>query len=379
MKPLGAGFASPRGGVGQHARHGAPTRTAIHRMPTRRMRQTYPRAELRATPFGNRAPNSGCTARWLLVDWNGATVTGRDTMTGRTEFTIPPPLTPGSHIRVVAPSGPFDRTLVLRAIGFLSERYRVEFDWSLFDREGMFAGSDERRLDELSSALTSPKVAAIVMARGGYGLARILPRVDIAQLRESPRWFVGFSDATALHVEAARLRVASLHADNLTGLGRGNGPARSQWIAALEQPMARRTFTHLETWSRGQAVGPLVGGNLTLLFTCAAARRLVLPRGSILVVEDVTESSYRIDRMLTALLTSGALEPVAGVVVGELTDCPPGRFGVSAQEVMRERLAVLGVPVVAEFPCGHGLQNVPVPFGCNAAVDANRGTLVFNP
>ena len=186
-------------------------------------------------------------------------------------FIVPPALHAGSRVRVIAPSGPFDRTLVLRGIGFLAERYRVEFDWSLFDRQGMFAGTDQRRLDELNAALVDPGIAGVVAARGGYGLTRILPRANLALLRKRPRWLVGFSDATALHVEATRLGIVSLHAHNVTGLGRGDAVAREEWVAALEQPTARRTYPNLETWTSGEAQGPLVGGNLTLLFTCAAA------------------------------------------------------------------------------------------------------------
>jgi muramoyltetrapeptide carboxypeptidase len=116
-----------------------------------------------------------------------------------------------------------------------------------------------------------------------------------------------------------------------------------------------------------------------MLFTCAAAGRLKLPDGAVLVIEDVTELSYRIDRMLTAILTSGALNRVAAVIVGEFTDCPPGPSGVGALDVVRERLSPMQVPLIAGFPCGHGLRNVPVPLGCPALVDADRGVVVFNP
>jgi muramoyltetrapeptide carboxypeptidase len=285
-------------------------------------------------------------------------------------------LRPGDRVRVIAPSSPFDRTLVLRGMGWLGQRYRVEFEPGLFNAMGFLAGSDERRLSELDAALRSD-AAAIVAARGGYGLTRIASRADWAALAARPKWMVGFSDATVLHVEAARVGLASLHASMLAGLGRGDAHARQRWLEALERPTCRRVFRGLEMLAPGQASGPLAGGNLTLLFVCSAARRLMLPAGCILVLEETGESSYRIDRMLTALTEAGELDRVAGVAVGELTDCSRGRYGVAPLQVMTERLAALGVPVAAGLPIGHGSQNYPIPLGIPATLDTTEGILSF--
>jgi muramoyltetrapeptide carboxypeptidase len=133
----------------------------------------------------------------------------------------------------------------------------------------------------------------------------------------------------------------------------------------------------LAAWHGGSATGPLIGGNLTVLFACAAAGRLSVPSGAILLIEDIGEAPYRIDRMLSALLSGGALDRVAAVVVGDFVDCVPGRYGVPAESVLRERLAELRVPVVAGAPIGHGRRNDPVVLGANARVDAGAGTVVF--
>ncbi len=290
---------------------------------------------------------------------------------------VPEPLRPGDRVRVVAPSGPFDRTLLLLGAGWLRHRYRVELDWGMFERSGYLAGSDERRLAELTRALSQPGIRAVVAARGGYGLSRIAHRVDWAALRRSPRWLVGFSDVTVMHVEAARVGVASLHAHNMAALGYGDAHVRARWLEALEAPGARRRFENLEAWSSGRARGPLAGGNLAMLFTCAAAGRLYVPEGAVLAIEDVTESSYRLDRMLTALKVGGAFDCVAAVVVGGLTDCPAGPWRVDARDAVRSCLAELGVPVVAGLPFGHCRWNEPLPFGLSAEVDADAGTLVI--
>ncbi len=295
-------------------------------------------------------------------------------MAGNEPPIVPPPLSPGARVAVIAPSSPFDRTLVLRGMGWLSERYRLSFDRDLFAKKGYLAGSDERRLAELDARLRDPTLGAILVARGGYGLGRIAHQADWAALRAHPKWLVGFSDATVLHVEALAAGVASLHAHNTAGLGRGNERLRERLLDALEHPERARTVRGLETWAPGSAEGPLVGGNLTVLFSCLASGRLHFPPGALLVIEDVTEQAYRIDRMLTAFHVSGVLDRVAGVIVGDFTDCPPSH-GVTVREVLEERLRRLGVPVAARLPFGHELANEPFVLGVRARLDASQGTL----
>jgi muramoyltetrapeptide carboxypeptidase len=292
---------------------------------------------------------------------------------------IPAPLQRGSRVRVIAPSSPFDRTLVLRGMGWLGERYRVEFDWSMFDRSGFLAGSDRRRLDELDRALSDPTLGAIVAARGGYGLTRIAHLADYSALLRHPKWIVGFSDITALHVEALSVGIASLHGPNAAGLGRSDAWTRAGFVSALEEPTAPRVFDGLCPLFPGTASGVLAGGNLSLLFACQATGRLHLPAGSILVLEDVTEASYRVDRMLSALLASGALDRVAGVVVGDFTDCPEGPHRVPLLTVLTERFGQLGVPVVKGLRFGHERWNDFVPLGVHAELDANAGRLLVAP
>jgi muramoyltetrapeptide carboxypeptidase len=290
---------------------------------------------------------------------------------------VPPALKPGDRIQVVAPSSPFDHTLAWRGLGWLAERYRVKFDPDLFRRGGMFAGTDERRLAELNAALCATDVAAVLAARGGHGLLRLVADLDLTGLRDSPKWVIGFSDVTFLHNELARRGVASLHAPNLTGLGRACSRTRERLVQVLEAPLRQRVYRGLETWVTGRAEGPLAGGNLTVLMTCAAAGRLYLPSGCVLILEDVTELSYRLDRMLTSLLLGGGLQNAAAVVVGDLIDCSPGAGGVSAEAVLRERLSRLGVPVARGLPFGHGRCNEPLPLGAPAILDATAGTLVI--
>ena len=277
---------------------------------------------------------------------------------------------------MIAPAGPCDRTLVFRGLGWLSERYRVEFDAGIFAREGYLAGSDERRLSELDRRLSDPGLAAILVARGGYGLTRIVERANFAALRRAPKWLVGFSDATALHVEALRAGVASLHAANVGGLGQGDAHARERFRLALEEPTTPRHFAGLTCVASGRARGPLVGGNLSLLVACATAGRLRWPPGAIVALEDVTEKAYRVDRLVTSLIAMGAFDGVGGIVLGDFTDCPPSG-GIAAFDVLGERLCTLRVPVASGLGFGHGERNAPLALGLPATLDASAGTLIL--
>jgi muramoyltetrapeptide carboxypeptidase len=297
---------------------------------------------------------------------------------------FPPPLRPGDTVAVIAPSSPFEHVLAWVGLGWLAQRYRVIFDGhpggaagsacsgdqGLFARSGFLAGSDERRMDELVRALGHPDVRAIFAARGGYGASRFVHRVDWSVLARQPRWIVGFSDITALHVEAARAGVASLHGAHVTALGRADDRTRAALIRALETPAGERRFDALVSLRPGLAEGPLFGGNLAMLHACAAAGRLQVPDGCVLLLEDVSERPYRIDRLLSTLKVGGHLAPVAAVLLGDFEQCAPGPDGVTAEEVLRDGLLPLGVPVVAGLPIGHGRRNEPAILGGRACVDA---------
>jgi len=278
---------------------------------------------------------------------------------------------PGDRVAVVAPSGPFDRAAALAGIAWLEKRYRVVYRPSLFARQGYLAGSDQRRLTELQSALDAD-VRAVIAARGGYGLSRIVHRIDWTSALAKPRWIVGFSDITVLHAEAWRRRLASLHGAMVCSLGSADTRSRNQWIATLEEPRSQRTLPNLVSWRRGSAAGILVGGNLAMLHACAAAGRLRIPKGAVVLLEDVGERPYRVDRMLTNLITGGHLLKASAVLVGDFTDCAPGSDETTVEHVLRERLLALDVPVLAGAAVGHGRRNDPLVLGQRAEVTAGR-------
>lgn len=275
---------------------------------------------------------------------------------------MPPPLRDGDTVAVFAGSSPFDRTLVLRGMGLLARRFRVVFEPSLFARRGYLAGTDERRAGELARWMADERVRGLLAARGGWGLLRVIDALPWDTFTRRPAWVLGFSDVTTLHLELSARGVASLHGPNVAALGRADEWTQTRVLAALTAPSLPLRLAGT-AWVDGHARGPLVGGNLTLVHAHAAAGRLRLPDGAILLLEDVTERPYRIDRMLTALRLSGALARVAGFALGEWTDCAPGPDRVTVERVLREALEPLGKPIVAGLPIGHGRFNAPVVLG----------------
>jgi muramoyltetrapeptide carboxypeptidase len=289
-----------------------------------------------------------------------------------THFVFPPALAPGDRIAVVAPSSPFPRADVWPGLAWLRDRYEILARKSLLGRAGFLAGDDASRAAALAEAMVAPGVKAIVVARGGYGATRIVEALPWGALARAPRWIVGFSDVTALHLEAAGHKIASIHAPNVAGLSAADPWTRACFVRALERPRAPIEWNGLQVVRAGSAEGHLVGGNLALVEAMAAAGRWHPPDGAILAIEDVSERPYRLDRMLTSLRMGGHLARLGGVVLGEFARCDPGADGVLAADVLIERTRGLGIPVVAGAPFGHGTQNDAFTLGARARIEGGR-------
>jgi muramoyltetrapeptide carboxypeptidase len=291
---------------------------------------------------------------------------------------VPVALARGSRVAIVAPASPFPPADLEAGVAWLRERYRVELGEHLHARSGYLAGSDEQRAEDLQRALDDADVRAIFCARGGYGILRLLERLSWDGFLRSPKWICGFSDVTALHVAAADAGVASLHAHNLTGLGRASAEERRAVLDFLEADASGlklqwRDLSRVHGSEQEVVRGPLFGGNVALLHALAAARRLRVPPGAILLLEDVGERPYRLDRMLVGLRLGGHLAQAAAVVLGEFRDCGPGADGITAAEVLAAETSALGIPVWQHAPFGHGAINHPFPLGLQAELGA--GTL----
>jgi muramoyltetrapeptide carboxypeptidase len=290
---------------------------------------------------------------------------------------VPSAVRPGDVVRIVAPCGAFDRERFAAGVAIIERAGLVaRYDDAVFSKHRYLAGDDERRLGELRHALGESDTRVLWVARGGYGATRLLPRLPVDAVRRADKWLVGFSDTTALHMLWARAGLASLHGANVTTLAQWSEGARDELMAWLTSPAPRLFKGRIV--HRGELVsGRLLGGNLTVLAAMAGTGLLPPLRGAIVLLEDVGERPYRLDRVLTQLVQAGALDGIVGVVVGQLTDCAEPNADYTALDVLTDVLAPLGVPVLAELPIGHEPSSRAVLSGAVATLDTHEGVLTL--
>jgi muramoyltetrapeptide carboxypeptidase len=276
---------------------------------------------------------------------------------------------------VIAPSSPFDPDVFARGLDVLQRRLglvpRTRHD--LTARRAYLAGDDARRARELVALLEDPAVDAILCARGGYGCQRILPRLDAALVRRAAKPLLGYSDVTVLLLwQLRQAGLAGFHAPMLEH-GAWSEQESGAVRAALEGRAGELAFAG-EPRGGGRAEGRLVGGSLKLVATSLGTPFEVDTDGAILLLEEVGEKPYAVDRMLRQLEAAGKLAPLAGVGVGYLRGCvDPKRAEPTAEAVIEEALAPLGVPLVLGLPFGHDRPNLPWPVGARGGIDGDRG------
>jgi muramoyltetrapeptide carboxypeptidase len=294
---------------------------------------------------------------------------------------FPSTLQPGARVALVAPSGPLrDESDLERASGNVRS-----FGWEpvigahVLERDGYLAGTDAHRLADLNRFANDPSIDAVWCLRGGYGATRLLDGIDYDAWTRRPRAIIGYSDITALHAAIGqRADIVTYHGPT----ARAELPATTHdsfaTVMALGAGGSYFVRGPMTTLHRGRARGRLIGGNLALVSALIGTPYSWDFDGAILVLEDVSEQVYRIDRMLTQLASSGALSRVAGIAFGQFTEIPddPTNVDRGIERVLQEVADVAGVPCVSNFPIGHVPEHVTLPLGAMAELDADAGTLV---
>ncbi|MHC5613121.1 MAG: S66 peptidase family protein [Nostoc sp.] len=292
---------------------------------------------------------------------------------------LPPPLKPGDLLRVIAPSGAlrefeaFGRSVEI----WRSRGYRVEISPQIDDKWGYFAGTDENRRQQLAAAWQDPDCRGILCARGGFGSTRILEDWNWQHNSALPKWLIGFSDITALLWNLYTAGISGVHAPVVITLA-----DEPDWsIERLFNWVEGRPLAPLKGfgWGGGVVNGTLLPGNLTVATHLLGTRIQPKLDGVILALEDVTEAPYRIDRMLTQWRLSGALSKVCGIALGGFTRCeaPPSVSSFSVEEVLRDRLGDLGIPIVSDLPFGHDSPNAALPVGVEVTLNGDAGILAI--
>jgi muramoyltetrapeptide carboxypeptidase len=297
---------------------------------------------------------------------------------GRLRVKRPPPLAPGDRIGVAAPAGPFDRETFEAGLNVLRQ-------WGLVPvlgrhvavRKGFLAGEDRERAADLRAFLEDPELKALICARGGYGCLRLLPLLEDIDLDDRAKWLIGFSDVTALHhFIHARAGWVSLHGPMVTTLAKTNEASCEHLWSLLSGTAALPLQFRLdEALLPGTAAGTMAGGNLATLCHLLGTPYQPDFSGRLLLIEEVGEAPYRIDRMLTQMGLAGCFRGVAGVVLGQFTNCGSWE---EIRAIFSEQLAPYGIPLAAGLAAGHGVPNLALPLGLPAILDVEARSLTFD-
>lgn len=281
-----------------------------------------------------------------------------------------PYLKTGDRVAIAAPARAVSPEEMAPAIKTLTEwGLEVLVPDGLYERQNQLAGSDIHRAALLQKLLDDPSIRAIFCARGGYGTVRIIDRLDFSGFAAYPKWIVGYSDATVLHSHVqATLGLPTLHATmpiNFAADGKPS-PATDSLRQALFGKPADIVWDSHPLDRKGEVKGMVVGGNLSILYSLLGSRSQIDTRGKILLIEDLDEYLYHIDRMMQALRRAGMLDGLAGLIVGGLTDMHDNTipWGHTAEEIVMDAVADKPYPVAFNAPVGHlGHENCALTLG----------------
>lgn len=287
----------------------------------------------------------------------------------------PLPLRLRDTVHVVAPAGPFDRPGFEAGLAQVSARYTPVHRPDIFEAHRYLAGNDARRRDELAHAFLDTQARALFCARGGYGAMRLLPELPLADAARTA--LVGFSDITALHLALQALGRVSIHGPVLTQLGKQPPEVLARLFHLLESTEPAPPLTGSATYVPGSAEGVLLGGNLSVLTRLLGTPYMPSFDGAVLLLEDVGERPYRLDRMWTHLKLAGVFKRVAGIVLGDFTGCEEKDAAYGSADVLRSLAEETGLPCAAGFPVGHDKINHPVALGVRVRLDADAARLTF--
>ncbi len=298
---------------------------------------------------------------------------------------LPPSLQKGDTIGITCPAGYMAAEKVETCISTLERwGYRIKTGKTVGGRSRTyFSGTDEERLADFQDLLDDDSVKAILCARGGYGVSRIIDAIDFRRFRKKPKWIIGFSDITVLHAHInTKHKIATLHAPMAAAFN-GNG-FKSRYVISLRDALqgekAHYSCAAHKLNTTGQTRGQLAGGNLALLTHLIGSPSGIDTRGKILFIEDVGEYLYSTDRMLQQMKRSGKLKHLAGLVVGGFSDMKDTErpFGKTVFEVVRELVAEYRYPVCMNFPVSHTPRNYALKCGADYTlkVEKNRVSLV---
>ena len=301
----------------------------------------------------------------------------------------PKRLEKGDCIGLISPAGGVkDKKSTMKGVEYLeSLGFKVKIGKNAFKINGFLAGTDRERLSDLHQMFADKRVDAIICFRGGYGTSRLLSSIDYNLIKKNPKIFCGYSDITALHLAILKKTnlvtfhspmVVSVFSDDKRKFTENNlFDILSNPENEKEYPIPKR-WKKLEVINKGKVEGRLIGGNLSIVISTLGTPYEIETKNKIVFLEDIGEESYRLDRYLTHLLNAKKLYDAAGIIIGVNVDCEPeNKTQQSSREDFIERLKPLKKPLILGFPFGHIDNQITIPYGIRAFLDATNGKLVL--
>lgn len=283
---------------------------------------------------------------------------------------IPPYLKKGDTIGITCPAGYMDAAKAQTCISTLqSWGFDVMVGKTLgSNSKNYFSGTDEERTDELQAMLDDENIKAILFGRGGYGMGRIIDRLNFTKFKKNPKWVIGFSDITVLHAHLyTKIKTASLHAPMAAAFNEGENEFIKSLHKAITGKKAKYSCDAHDFNKQGSVTAELVGGNLSLLAHIIGTPSDINTKNKILFIEDIGEQIYNTDRLLYQLKRSGKMESLAGLIAGGFTDMKDTDrpFGKTVHEVIQDIVSDYNYPVAFGFPVSHGKENYALKVGVN--------------
>ncbi len=298
---------------------------------------------------------------------------------------IPPYLKPGDQIGIVCPAGYMAYEKAAECVRVLQEEwgFKVKPGSTLGgSSETYFSGTDEERLADFQRMLDDDEVNAVLCGRGGYGMGRIVNKINFKKFRKKPKWVIGFSDITLFHTHLySNFRIASLHAPMAAAFN--DGGYLNPYVGSLKEVLKGKPVRYVSAGHElnrpGEGTGELVGGNLALLVHGIGTSSELKTRGRILFIEDIGEQKYSIDRMMFQLKRSGKLDRLAGLIVGCFSDTKDTDrpFGEDLQQIILNAVKEYNYPVCFEFPVSHNAENYALKNGVVHTVKVSKKKAVL--
>lgn len=290
---------------------------------------------------------------------------------------VPPYLQRGDTIGISSPSGSITMAEIAPSVDLMrSWGFQIEIGKTIGKKDGTFGGTDTERIKDFQYMLDSPHIKAIMCARGGYGVVRIIDYIDFSSLRKQPKWIIGFSDITVFHSHINHnQRVATIHSKMCNSFPTDwtkAEPLRQDTILSIQKALQGQTMQYNALFNPvnrlGECKGELIGGNLRSLESLADTVSELETDGKILFLEEVDEQLYNIDRMFWNLKRTGKLDRLAGLVIGgfkvKADDPGDDKFSLDVQQIVLEKVKNTDYPICFDFPVGHQVNNYALKCGC---------------